>query len=420
MQRSGTELGRHLLTARGLQWLQGTDGDPYALLLRSENPDANEWYRQVRAKGTIYHSEVGAWVTASHSAATAILADSTMDWRHPGAADVQEHEISFEDPRMCHVLTLEEACLNLDRATYLRLREHSAFGTSPTNARRYRARFEHIVAEVLDSLPGEFDLLADFARPVALKAAGELLGLSATGSRRLAELGPSLEIALDATLCAQRYQSTVQLLTAIDELRDLVTSAIESTAGGDNLLSGMLNAGSTSHDALAVGVLTVVAGAAATSGLICNAVSALLDHRDQWDLVCAAPGRANVAVEETLRLAPPVKIERRITTSEVDIDGHRIDANQQIVVLVEAANQDPAVYCSPTRFQLTRQSGTPHHALTGGGYLELLGPLTRLQAAAALAGMAEAMPGLRRTAEVFHRVRSPVLRGVLQLPVAVN
>ena len=60
------------------------------------------------------------------------------------------------------------------------------------------------------------------------------------------------------------------------------------------------------------------------------------------------------AVEEALRWEPPVCQALRTPTQEVEVGGVAIPANESIVMLLGAANRDPATYDAPDEFRLDR------------------------------------------------------------------
>ncbi|MGH3982313.1 MAG: hypothetical protein ACRDST_06410, partial [Pseudonocardiaceae bacterium] len=86
-----SELGRHLLTVRGFQFVMGALGDPYALLLRGETVDPEPMGRQVRERGPLYRSNMATWVTADAARAAQLLQDPRLGTRHPDSAGAQDH-----------------------------------------------------------------------------------------------------------------------------------------------------------------------------------------------------------------------------------------------------------------------------------------------------------------------------------------
>jgi cytochrome P450 len=115
-----------------------------------------------------------------------------------------------------------------------------------------------------------------------------------------------------------------------------------------------------------------------------------------------------------------VTLRSLITQGEVQIGGETLEADQHVVVLVDAAQRDPALYEDPDRFRLDRprSPGFTHMALAGRDHLGLVAPLVRVQCTAVLRAVAERLPGLRAEGEPLRRGRSPVVRAPLSLRLA--
>lgn len=401
---SNSDLGRHLLTVRGFQFVFGAQGDPYAMLLRAGTDDPAVLGAQVRDRGPLYRSEAGAWVTGHHALAGEILRDPRLSLRHNGDESAQQHMFQdiWDNPKICHIVPLDDAFLNLPRADYERL------GTLFQPVLGDLAA-EETVDRAISGLPDEFDLVADFARPVAVAVAADLLGLAEVTRDRFAGVVAGLGVALDAGLCPPQYKTVRALLTGVAEVRELL-----DTPG----LFGDRRPAADPDDVLAAAVLTAVAGVEVAVTLTCNAVAALLAHPDQWQALRAEAGLAAGAVEETLRFDPPIQLANRIATTDVELAGHQIPADTQLVVAVGAANRDPSAFPDPDRFDIARKSEVDQLALSGGLYDTFVAPMAVTQARVAVQAMASRLPALRQREGVLRRMRSPVTRGVLRFPVA--
>ncbi|MEU5884535.1 P450-derived glycosyltransferase activator [Spirillospora sp. NPDC047279] len=425
-----SELGRHLLTIRGFHFIFGAQRDPYALLLRAGNEDTAELGTQVRDRGRLSQSEAMASVTATHAVAAEALNHPLLGLRHVGEPGEQQQHVFqdvWSDPKVCHVLPLDEAFLNMERQDYARLTglAENVLGTDALEARGAAA--ERIFTAALGKPAGGFDLMVDFARGAVVEQVCDVLGVPEGKRADVARLSPVLGIALDAGLCPPQLRTARRLIAAVEELRDLFTGVIEArrSSPGDDAISAMLEAagdGATAvDDVLGVCVLTTVAGVEVTANLICDTVLALLENSPQWRMLCDDPAAlAGPAVEEGLRYAPPIRLENRLAQEALDLAGERIEADAQLVVLVDAANRDPEVFTDPDRFDVTRDPGSANLALTGGLYGEFVAPFARTQAAAALRVLAKGVPGLTPAEAVLRRMRSPVVRGVLRLPVTTR
>ncbi|MTD52996.1 cytochrome P450 [Amycolatopsis pithecellobii] len=156
------------------------------------------------------------------------------------------------------------------------------------------------------------------------------------------------------------------------------------------------------------------AGMDTTINAIANAVHLFATHPDQWDLVCADPSRIPGAFNEVLRYDAPVQVFGRRTRKPADIDGVRIEADAQILLLYGSGNRDDRHFPDPDRFDVTR-APADHLAFGYGTHACAGQALARLEGQAVLAALA-------RRVRRFHlgqprRHLNNVVRGLESLPV---
>jgi cytochrome P450 len=123
---------------------------------------------------------------------------------------------------------------------------------------------------------------------------------------------------------------------------------------------------------VANGVGFLSQGYEATAGLVGNALVALATHRAVRDEVLAQPALVRELIQEVLRHDPPVQNTRRFVAESGRVAGQDMQAGDAILVVLAAANRDPAVNPNPERFLLHRASrrvftlGAGSHACPGG------------------------------------------------------
>jgi cytochrome P450 len=165
--------------------------------------------------------------------------------------------------------------------------------------------------------------------------------------------------------------------------------------------------------------LILIAGHETTTNLIGNGAVALLEHPDQLARWRREPELAKTAVEELLRFDSPVQLTSRYPLADLEWDGRKLRAGQEVNLVLGAANRDPAVFADPDRLDLSRADNR-HVAFGFGAHFCLGAPLARLEGQIALATLVRRFPGL-----AFGRgepVRRPgvVLRGYSSLPVTTS
>ena len=122
------------------------------------------------------------------------------------------------------------------------------------------------------------------------------------------------------------------------------------------------------------------------------------------------------AVEELLRYDSPVQGVVRFAAAGVELGGQRLEAGATLLVLVGAANRDPAQFAEPDELDLAREPN--RHLSFGRGIHFCLGaPLARLEGEIAVGRLLERFPELRLAGNGAQRAGTLVLRGLSRLPL---
>ncbi|MGW1277660.1 cytochrome P450 family protein [Streptomyces tsukubensis] len=424
-----SELGRVLLTHRGVQWIIGTKDDPYALLLRTASDDPHRLGELIRERGPLYWSSAEAWVTAHHDVAAAALDDPRLSFRHPDAdapaaedGGEQREPMPWEVPALREILPFDEMFLTAGRADCVRVREllEPLLGAEALERRRPAA--DRALRGALAAAGAEFDLRADIADVFATGLVREILGVPEEDHDRFAALARGGAGALDAMVCSPHLRTAHELITSVDGMGSLLTELIarRREQPGGNLVSALL-AAAPEDEVRSVCTLLALVGSELAANVFCAAVEALLDHPGVWRQLCENPALAPAVVEETLRYAPPVRLVPLYAHEDLELAGTAVPAGSQVVVALEAALRDPAVRAEPAVFDpAAERSGRQRvfSVFSEGLPTSLLAPLVRLLADSGLRALSAEAPGLRRTGPVLRRLRSGVTGAVLEFPAA--
>jgi cytochrome P450 len=144
---------------------------------------------------------------------------------------------------------------------------------------------------------------------------------------------------------------------------------IEVEERGEHLTTGEL---------LATINLLLVAGHETAANLIGNGVLALLRHPAELDRLRGNPALAGAVVEEALRYDAPVQMATRVTTAPARFAGVEAAPGTRVIILLAAANRDPAVHDEPDRFFPGRENQS-HLAFSSGPHFCLGAGLARLE-----------------------------------------
>lgn len=388
--------------------------DPIARLrTRDGRVDPYSVYAELRAGGALTPTRLGNLATVDHAVAKSVLTSRSFGVRP-------------EDGPASSDATFDLSFLDRNEPDHGRLRRVAAPAFSPRMVRGYRSRIEELVDALVGPLAvGEpVDFVHAFAAPLPIGVITRMFGIdentgidTAAFARYGAALGGSLDGIHSLRHARELMQAAAAMQTMFERLlevravdpRDDLTSVLVAERG-DQVRSDEL---------LSMCVLLLVAGFETTVNLLGNALLALQDHPDQWQLLTEQPELAGHAVEETLRWNPPVQRTERVSFRDQEVAGIPVRQGQWILLLLGGTGRDPQVFPDPDRFDITRSHGAEHLAFSSGIHYCLGAPLARLEATIALEQLAMRLPGIRRAGPVIMR-RTTLIRGPLHLPVSAG
>jgi cytochrome P450 len=115
---------------------------------------------------------------------------------------------------------------------------------------------------------------------------------------------------------------------------------------------------------------------------------------EQLDLVRHDPAALAAAVNEVARWESPLQFAPRMATRDTELAGVRIPSGSTVMVLLGAANRDPARWEDPDRFDLRR----PYHSTLafGHGAHRCVGMhLSKMETEVMVDAVLNTLPGLR-------------------------
>jgi cytochrome P450 len=214
---------------------------------------------------------------------------------------------------------------------------------------------------------------------------------------------------------AARFAAYVDELIAarrVDPKDDLLTALVQAESDGDTL---------DAVELVSTVVVFIGAGIENTKHYIGASIAWLLRHSEQLARVRSDPSLLPRALEEVLRLEPPVQIALpRLALEDTVVGGRPIPAGERVSAVIGAANRDPGAYPDPDRFDIDRE-GPPNLSLASGAHYCTGAGLARLEASVAVERFLARFPSPRLVNEsvpIRADVR-PSLRGYAALEVEV-
>jgi cytochrome P450 len=137
------------------------------------------------------------------------------------------------------------------------------------------------------------------------------------------------------------------------------------------------------------------AGHETTTNAAANGFKALLEHPDQWELLCQDPKLIPNAVEEILRYQSSVPVWRRRARVATTIGGVDVPADARIMLLTASANHDDAMFGDGERFDVRRDDARKHLAFGWGKHRCLGEGLARMEMRVILEETTRRLPHMR-------------------------
>lgn len=344
-------------------------------------------YRRVRETIPVYWSQLlHSWVLTRYADVRAALQDQRLSAALTRV--VQSAQLS-EDLRR-QLAPVDELLgpwvLFQDNPAHRRLRQALSGAFTPRVMEQLRPRIQTIADALIDAVHGRggLDLVEDFALRLPAMVIAELLGMPGAEYQRfqrwvhtialyfaIGSLGNAVTI---AALRETVEQMADYMREIVDDHRrtpraDLIGNLLAFEQQGERL---------SETEILSQCMLLLHGGYESTMNTISSGMFHILRNPDQQRLMSENPGLAAAAVEESLRYEPAFQFVVRVATVDLEIAGQAIQAGQQVVCVLGAANRDPAQFADPDRFDIQRHPNA-HLAFGYGPHFCVGAALARME-----------------------------------------
>jgi pimeloyl-[acyl-carrier protein] synthase len=388
--------------------------DPYPIYARMLSEAPVHW-----------NKGMGGWVIARYDDVTRCLRDRRLSANR--FAPLAKLLPEATRRRMTPILeTASRWTALLDPPEHTRIRSLTQKGFSPRVLAAMRPHIQQRTDSLLDAVQArrQMDLVADFALPLPAMVIAELLGAEAKDYHRFTSWSHTIARLFSVS------EFTDEFIDALNrpflEMSEYLHHIIEDRrrVRRHDLISHLLDvqeqgAKLTDQEMEAECILLLVAGHETTVNLIGTSTLALLRNPAQARKLRDDPSLMPSSIEEFLRYDGTIKWVTRMAQEGLQIGEARIEAGDLVVLMVGAANRDPAQFHDPDQLDVTRaegrQLGFGHgiHVCEGAA-------LARIEMEIAMTTLLRRLPDLRLAVPVEELAWSSGshLRSLQALPVA--
>ncbi|MFG2906344.1 cytochrome P450 [Kitasatospora sp. NPDC048286] len=391
---------------------------------------AYAWLREhAPVHRTTLPSGVEAWLVTRYADARQALADSRLS-KNPAHHSEQAHRtgrVGIPGERQADLMT---HLLNIDPPDHTRLRRLVSKAFTPRRVAEFEPRVQQLTDRLIDGFAqrGSADLIHEFAFPLPIYAICDMLGVPAEDQDDFRDWAGMM---LRHTKPGQGGGQRGGVGRAVKRMRAYLLELIHRKRAdlGDDLISGLIRASDhgehlTENEAAAMAFILLFAGFETTVNLIGNGTYALLRNPDQRRLLQESVARGESAlletgIEELLRYDGPVELATwRFATRPLTIGGVDIPVGDPVLVVLAAADRDPARFAAENTLDLAR-ADNPHLGFGHGIHYCIGAPLARLEGRAALASLLSRLPDLRlaESPDALRWRGGLIMRGLRELPV---
>jgi pimeloyl-[acyl-carrier protein] synthase len=396
----------------------------YPLSARARR-DPYPLYARLRSVSPVHRSRlVNGWILTRYADVNEVLRDPRF------SSDEREQPRHLRNRRIlvrAGVMGGDEpdrfSLVRLDGAVHERLRNLLKTAFAGGRIPAMRKRIEELTGRLLDQAErsGRLDVIRDLAYPLPLMVVAGMLGvppedhawLKETSDQALREMGlPNVD---DLYAYTKAYRELDAYFGRFAEQRrrdpkdDLISVLATAENGGARLTTREIEINCS---------FMLTAGHETTTGLIGNGLLALLRRPEEMAALREKPELLEGAVEELLRFDSPTQMTSRIASEATELGGKRIARGQELILLLGAANRDPAQFADPDRLDI-RRPDNGHLAFGFGAHFCLGARLARLEGQIALSTLLTRYPRLRLAGEPVWS-GNIVVRGLSSLPVAFD
>jgi cytochrome P450/ferredoxin-NADP reductase len=382
--------------------------------------DPAGFVRRVAGERPIFFAPaLGYWVVTRYDTIKAIFRDP---WTFSPAnvlEPVQPHTPEARAILERYGYAMARTLVNEDEPQHMQRRRVLMAPFTPEHLAAHEPLVRRLVREAVDSFvdSGRVDLVERLLWPVPFTVALHFLGIDEEDQKRMKRFSiahtvnafgrptPEERLAIAETV-GQFWQFSGEILEKMRRTPDgpgwmrysIRQQKLHPEIVTDSYLHSMMMA-------------IIVAAHETTAFAAANAVRTLLSRPGVWRELHEDPALISPAVEECLRLQGSIASWRRRTTRPVELEGVALPAGSNILMVVAAANRDPAHFPDPEELDIRRENAQDHLTFGFGAHQCLGKNLGRMEIQIMLEELTRRLPHLRLAEQSFEYVANLSFRG---------
>lgn len=384
--------------------------DPYPFYARMRSSDQPFWLSHESDS-----ENNGMWLFSRYAQAQIIFAETSAISKNLRAVRPAGTSTAFD-----------LAMLHRDGADHLRLRRLVAQYFSAPAISKLEPVIYQVALDLIMSLKNKDcpDLYTDFAEQLPMRVIAKFMGIPLSDMSQIRawslEFGQGFDSVIrSGAVASAAHGAMLSFMAYVGGLLDA-----RQKAPTDDLLGFLAQVETDEHisrdDLIGMAGFLLFAGHETTINLIGNGLWLLLSHPEQLALLRKQPELMASAVEEVLRFeSPEQRTSFRITVAPLDVNGFRLEAGQQLSIILGSCNRDESVFTAPEVFDIQRNPN-PHLAF-GLGLHHCLGKtLSRTEARLALRAVLDLCPVVELASALPRWRINSFFRGLENLPVRLS
>lgn len=376
-------------------------------------------YKNLRREAPIsYSAAVDAWLVARYDDICEVLKDPAR-FSALGAIKVKAELPSEVRAILAQGIPYVRTLIDNDPPGHTRFRNLVSKAFLPQRIAELEPKIYAITNELIDgfSAQGGIDIMRHFAFPLPGRVIVSILGLpeeDLDDLKRWCDDWMALQSATapleQLMVCAHNYLKMQRYFIAKIEERerapqnDMLSALIQAQIEGEAPLS--------KDELVRLLMSLLVAGHETTTHSIGNTLALLLMNPAELNALRMNPSLSSQALEEGLRMDPPIQSLFRRVTLDTELGGVRLPAGARVMLLYGSANRDETQFDEPDQFNIQRQSANKHIAFSRGVHFCLGASMAKMEGRVALEVLITRLHNLRLLeGQPLSRLRHFFLRG---------